>query len=163
MAQRKEKCYTYTLWHLIEVEIVDQIEVVSDQGLTTVVQIVVQLRCTKQFVTTAAGNVRFLLDQPAVNQFFAATALKIKEVDLNQEDLKTRLASRARAKRADQCLMLFVLNAETTVKFHFNPALINLFTAAIVLERKRMLGLEIHNHLKIMNSLRLLTLSLIKS
>src|SRR5688572_17789121 len=84
--------YLHDLWDS-ETEIVDQVEEAEDldpgllleinQDLVT--EIVVLLKCTKQFVTIVVMSVKYLLDQPAVNLYTAAIVLKAKEAQIQEE------------------------------------------------------------------------------
>ncbi len=58
----------------------------KDQDLVEMTGVL--LKCTELFVITVGKSVKFPLDPQAVNQYIAATVLKIKEEAQNQGDLK---------------------------------------------------------------------------
>ena len=120
---------------------VDQAEMEgSGQDLMTVVQAVVLLKCTRQLVTIAEKNARFLLDQQAASLYFAAVVLKTKEIPIQEdpeEEIFPPKADHPLDGKIDRCLKLPVMSVKTTVKFLFSQAEISLSTVVIVSERKR--------------------------
>lgn len=93
------------------------------------------LKCIRQSVIIAEKSVKCLLDQPAVNQFFAVTVLKVAEAGVLIQD---QLILKKKG-----CLRLFVMSAETAVKCLSNQVAENQSTAAIVLEIKKKAETEV--------------------
>ena len=94
------------------------------------------LKCTKQPAADAEKNVKYRLNQPVVNLFSAMTASETTEV-LIQGGMEEGILEDLILK-IDGCMMRYVITAETTVRFRFNPEMGNQFTAATVLNKGEM-------------------------
>lgn len=144
----------YLLWEILTA--VDQAEagILKEEALMTEVRGDL-FKCTRLFVTVAEKVAKYPSGQPVASLYFAMIASKAIEV-LIPKGLTAGILKDPPVLKTGRCLKLFVMSAETAVKFPLGQVAKSRFTAVIALGEKKAAETERVNlfSLNIQSSLR---------